>query len=96
MPDKPPELSNFPDGHPIHGLTETMRSSVQHLNGSWQYQIFNNLDEACQLLQESLSPQELQKFKEALEILVKKPLRRQMGRIKNISRTVDEFRRYLS
>lgn len=96
MPDNNPESLKFPSGHPIHGLAETMRSSVHHLNGSWQFQIFNNLDEVCNILQEQLSEQELQKFKEALEILVKKPLRRQMGRIRNVSRTIDEFRRYLS
>ena len=78
--------------HPIYGLVSTMRSTTQYLEGSWQYQIFNNLDELKQFVPEDKQ----QQFVDLLETMVKKPLRRQIGRLGSIKRSLDELNRYLS
>lgn len=82
--------------HPIHGLLATLKTNVQHLEGSWQFQVFNNLDEFREGLRGKVSETDLARLTEELELLVKKPLRRQMGRIKAIARSIDELYRYLS
>lgn len=82
--------------HPLHGLLATLKTNVQHLEGSWQYQVFNNLDEFRESLRGKVSDTDLAKLSEELELLAKKPLRRQMGRIKAIARSIDELYRYLS
>ncbi len=82
--------------HPLHGLLATMKASVDQLDGSWQFQIFNNIDEISSCLRNKLSEKELEEFIGKLESFVKKPLRRQMGRIKAISRSIGELYRYLS
>jgi hypothetical protein len=91
-----PSKFSVSSDHPIRGLLATVKQAIQHLNGSWQFQIFNNLDELRYSLEGKLSEADLQKFVENMETLVKKPLRRQMGRIRLIDRTIGEFFRYLS
>jgi hypothetical protein len=82
--------------HPCHGLLDTARNTLRYLEGSWQYQIFNNLDELKNVLVKNLSPAELAEFEKILELTVKNPLRRQIGRVRAISRSLDEINRYLS
>jgi hypothetical protein len=89
---QPPLDSKENPDHPIHGLVRTMRSTVQYLEGSWQFQIFNNLDE----LKQYVPLDQQQQFVELLETMVKKPLRRQIGRLSSIKRSLDELTRYLS
>lgn len=82
--------------HPVHGLLATMQTNTQHLEGSWQFQVFNNIDEFRESLRSKFPEADFAQLTDELELLVKKPLRRQMGRIKAISRSIDELYRYLS
>lgn len=91
-----PDSIKTNEDHPCHGLIATMRTTLQYLEGSWQYQIFNNLDELRQSLKGKIPDQELQQFIDLLELSVKKPLRRQIGRLQSLKRSIDELSRYLS
>lgn len=82
--------------HHCHGLLETMQFTLGFLKGHWQYQVLGNLDELRIFLEGKLPPDQLAEFVRLMEQLVKNPFRRQIGRLKSISRSAEELSRYLS
>lgn len=79
----------------LRGLLNTIQSTLEHINGSWEFQLLNNADALTAELRDLLSEEELHKFRQSLDVLIKKPLRRQMGRVRAVARSLEEVKRYI-
>ena len=79
----------------VHGLIETTQLTLRHINGTWEYQLLNNLDEIRASLKQALPEAEQKQVEYLIETAVKAPLRRQMGRLRAVSRSLEEIQRHL-
>ncbi len=73
----------------INGLLDDAKTSVVSILGAFTFQILGNSD----TLHESVSEPEQAAMKLLVENMVKKPFRRQIGRLKNLNRLLEETQR---
>lgn len=64
----------------VEALTELVRN-LKNVQGSWSYQVLNNVDELVHMLREKLTTEDHKSIQLFLEIGVKHPVRRQLGRV---------------
>ena len=63
-------------------LREVARN-LTNIQGSWQFQVFNNVDDIAFYLKGKLREDDHKAVTLMLETLVKQPIRRQLGRVKS-------------
>lgn len=79
----------------LRGLIDTARDNIRYLSAKWEHQLLQNMDELKESLKDKLSEQDYLALAAKMETFLKHPLRKQMGRIRCISRSLDETNRYL-
>jgi hypothetical protein len=80
----------------VAGLIETSLQSIDRVSGAWEYQILNNVDEAVDSLRGKVPEDRIKTLRDLVEAMIKQPLRRQMGRIRCVHRSLQEVKRVLN
>lgn len=78
---------------PELGVLKTSLQTLGHVGAKFQFQLLENLDEVLNLLKEKLSPEDYHRIETSMELMLKQPLRRTLGRVRNVVRSLEEIKR---
>ena len=78
---------------PTIGILNTALQTLGIVGGKFQYQFLENADELLHYLKERCSPDDYQQIAACFELLLKQPIRRALGRIRCVTRSLEEVKR---
>lgn len=78
------------------GLLNTSLQTLGFLGNKFQHQLLENSDEVLNYLQVRCSPETYQEIAGCFEILMKQPIRRALGRIRCVARSLEEIKRHFA
>lgn len=97
MDDKPETEQNISNGNwnANRGILDTQLDTLGQIGGKFQYQILENADEMLCALQKELPPERYKEVAAIVEMMLKQPLRRTIGRIRCVARSLEEIKRHM-